>query len=111
MYTLVGFAPSIAFYVAMRLVTVEATLGIAAGVALRVAGWNWARSGSPKVLEIGSVVVFAALAASTAVAHWRWSFACGPARGQLRIAGDCLVLTVAILCGGDGAPSGRGRVR
>jgi hypothetical protein len=73
MNTLLGFAPYIAFYVAMRLVAVGATLWIATGVALLVAGWNWARSGSPKVLEIGSVVIFAALAAYTAVSHRQWS--------------------------------------
>ena len=110
MYTLLGFAPSIAFYVAMRLVTVEATLGIATGVALLVAGWNWARSGSPKVLEIGSIVVFAALAAFTAVAHRRSTL---PA---VRLAVDCglpgiVLFSLAILCAGDGAPSGPGRLR
>jgi hypothetical protein len=73
MNTLLGFAPYIAFYVALQLVAVETTLWIAAVVALLVTGWNWARSGSPKVLEIGSVVVFAALAAFTAAVHWPWT--------------------------------------
>jgi hypothetical protein len=71
--TLLGFAPYIAFYAAMRFFAVGATLWIAAVVALLVTGWNWARSGSPKVLEIGSVVVFAALAAFTAAVHWPWT--------------------------------------
>lgn len=73
MNTLLGFAPYIAFYVAIQLVAVEAALWIAAVVALLITGWNWMRSGSPKVLEIGSVVVFAALAAFTAAVHWRWT--------------------------------------
>jgi intracellular septation protein A len=90
MNTLLGFAPYIAFYVAISFVTVEATLCIAAAVALLVAGWNWARSGSLKVLEIGSVVVFAALAALTAAFHWPWTLI------AVRLAVDSGLLAVVL---------------
>jgi hypothetical protein len=90
MNTLLGFAPYIAFYVAISFVTVETTLWIAAVVALLVTGWNWRRSGSPKVLEIGSVVVFAAIAAFTAVSHWRWTLI------GVRLAVDCGLLALVL---------------
>lgn len=90
MNTLLGFAPYIAFYVAMRFVAVEATLWTAAAVALLVTGWNWAHASSPKVLEIGSVVVFAALAAFTAVSHWPWTLI------AVRLAVDCGLLAIVL---------------
>jgi hypothetical protein len=90
MNTLLGFAPYIAFYVAISVVTVETSLWIAAGVALLVACWNWARSGLPKVLEIGSVVVFAALAAFTAAFHWPWTLI------AVRLAVDSGLLVVVL---------------
>lgn len=90
MNTLLGFAPYIAFYVAMQLVAVEASLWIAAVVALLVTGWNWARSGSPKLLEIGSVVVFAVLAAFTAAVHRPWSLI------AIRLAVDCGLLLIVL---------------
>jgi hypothetical protein len=70
---LLGFAPYIAFFVALKLVAVETALWAAACVALLIAGRNWLQSGFPKVLEIGSVVVFTAVAAFTAVEHWHWT--------------------------------------
>ena len=90
MNTLLGFAPYIAFYVAMRLVAVEAALWIAAAIALLITGWNWARSGSPKVLEIGSVVVFAALAAFTTALHWPSTLI------AVRLAVDCGLLLIVL---------------
>jgi hypothetical protein len=90
MNALLGFAPYIAFYVAISLVTVETTLWIAAAVALAVTGWNWRRAGSPKILEIGSVVVFAAIAAFTAVSHRHWTLI------GVRLAVDCGLLAIVV---------------
>ncbi|HXC12181.1 MAG TPA: hypothetical protein VNV39_05005 [Stellaceae bacterium] len=90
MNTLLSFAPYIAFYVAISVVTVETALWIAAAVALLIACWNWARSRSPEVLEIGSVVVFAALAAFTAAFHWPWALI------AVRLAVDSGLLAVVL---------------
>lgn len=90
MNTLLGFAPYIGFYIAMRLVAVEAALWIAVAIAVLVAGWGWVRAGSPKVLEIGSVVVFTAVAGFTAVAHWPWTLI------AVRLAVDCGLLLIVL---------------
>ena len=90
MNTLLGFAPYIAFYFAMRLVTVETALWIAVAAALLVAVLGWVRAGSPKVLEIGSVVVFTAVGGFTAVTHWSWSLI------AVRLAVDCGLLLIVL---------------
>jgi len=88
-----SFAPYIAFFVALRLVAVVPALWAAAGVAALITGWNLARGGSLKVLEIGSLVVFAAIASFTAIEHWHWTLI------GVRLAVDCglLVLVLASL--------------
>ncbi len=91
MNALLGFAPYIAFYIAMRFLAVEATLWVAAGVALLIIGVNWARTGSLKILEIGAFIVFAALAALTAAAHWNWTLL------GVRLAVDCGLLAIVLV--------------
>lgn len=73
MNILLGFAPYIAFYLLTRGVSVEIGLWAALAVALVNAGRDWARSGSLKVLEIGTVLLFAALAGFTAALQWPWT--------------------------------------
>ena len=87
---LFGFAPYIAFFVALKLVAVETALWAAVAVALLIAGRNWAHSGFPKVLEIGSVVVFTAVAAFTFVEHWHWTLM------GVRLAVDCGLLAIVL---------------
>jgi hypothetical protein len=74
----------------MRLVAVEGALWIAAAIAVLVAGLGWARAGSPKVLEIGSVVVFTAVAGFAAVSHWSWTLI------AVRLAVDCGLLLIVV---------------
>jgi hypothetical protein len=73
MNILLGFAPYIVFYLVTRAVSVEIGLWAALAVALVNAGRDWARSGSLKVLEAGTVLLFAALAGVTAALHWQWT--------------------------------------
>lgn len=73
MNILFGFAPYIAFFLFMQLISIEAGLWAALAVAVLNAGRDWARSGSPKVLELGTVLLFAALATFTSVEHWKWT--------------------------------------
>lgn len=68
-----GFAPYIAFFLLMRGVSVEVGLWGALIVAIALAGHSWWRNGSVKVLEIGGVVLFAALAGFTTAEHWDWT--------------------------------------
>jgi len=56
MNILLGFAPYIAFFLFMQAVSIDLGLWAALIVAVLNAGRNWARSGSPKVLELGTVL-------------------------------------------------------
>src|SRR6516164_8841905 len=53
-----GFAPYIAFFLSMQVVSVNAGLWAALTVAVLNAGRDWVRSGSLKVLELGTVFLF-----------------------------------------------------
>ena len=87
---LLSFAPYIAFFVALKLVAVEAALWAAACVALLIIGRNWARGASLKALEVGGVVVFTAVAAFTSVEHWHWTLM------GVRLAVDCGLLAIVL---------------
>jgi hypothetical protein len=69
----IGFAPYIAFFIGMRLASVEAGLWGALVVAIANAARDRAAGGSTKLLEVGAIVLFAALAGFTAVTHWDWT--------------------------------------
>jgi hypothetical protein len=68
-----GFAPYIALFLFMQVGSIDAGLWAALVVAMLIAGRNWTRSGSLKVLEAGTVLLFAALVVFTAVQHWKWT--------------------------------------
>jgi hypothetical protein len=63
MNILLGFAPYIAFFLFMRTVSIDAGLWAALVVAVLIGARNWARSGSLKILEAGTVLIF-----------WYWSY-------------------------------------
>src|SRR5712692_1006968 len=67
---LLGFAPYIAFFLVMRAVAVDVGLWAALLIAVFNAGRDWALTGSLKLLEVGTVLLFAALAIFTAAARW-----------------------------------------
>ena len=68
-----GFAPYVAFFVFMRLAGVEIGLWAALVAAMANAARDWARNHALKVLEIGNVVLFGALAVATAALHLDWT--------------------------------------
>ena len=88
MNILLGFAPYIAFFLFMQAVSIDLGLWAALIVAVLNAGRNWARSGSPKVLELGTVLLFAALAVFTSAAHWKWTVIGSPVGSGRRPAGN-----------------------
>ena len=73
MNILLGFAPYIAFFLFMQAVSIDGGLWAALIVGGLIAGRNWRRSGSLKVLEAGTVLVFATLVIFTAAEHWSWN--------------------------------------
>jgi hypothetical protein len=68
-----GLAPYVAFFVVLRMGTVEAAMWAAFAVAALVALYGRLRGRSAKILEIGGVALFGLLALFTAVSHWEWS--------------------------------------
>ncbi len=68
-----GFAPYIAFFAGMRLISVEAGLWAALAVAIANAARDRIAGGSTKLLEIGAILLFAGLAGFTAVTHFDWT--------------------------------------
>jgi hypothetical protein len=73
MNILLGFAPYIAFFLFMRTVSIDAGLWVALVVAVLIGARNWARSGSLKILEAGTVLIFLVLVIFTAAEHWKWT--------------------------------------
>ncbi|WP_043420020.1 hypothetical protein [Cupriavidus basilensis] len=72
---LTGFAPFLAFFIAMRLGSPLAGLGAACAVSLVMCLRNWRRGESLKVLEVGSLALFAVLVLYTAVFTPQWTVA------------------------------------
>jgi len=95
---LLGFAPYIAFFIGMRAVSVDAGLDAALIVAIANAGRDWLQTRSLKVLEVGNVVLFAALAGFTFAEHWTWSVM------QVRLAVDAGLLAVVLASLAIGLP-------
>ena len=98
MNILLGFAPYIAFFLFMQAVSIDLGLWAALIVAVLNAGRNWARSGSPKVLELGTVLLFAALAVFTSAAHWKWTVM------AVRLAVDAGLLAIVLASLAAGRP-------
>ena len=73
MNILLGFAPYIASFVLMHIGSVVAGLWAAFVVALAIVVHGWVRTRSTKILEVGNLVLFAALALFTMVTHWEWT--------------------------------------
>jgi hypothetical protein len=73
MIILLGFTPFIAFAVANRLVGLALSLWIAAAVSFVLILRTRNRGGSPKVLEIGTLVLFALMGLSATMLHARWN--------------------------------------
>jgi hypothetical protein len=69
----IGFAPYLAFFVGMRFLSVIAGLWGALIIAAFIVFRGRASGGSMKILEIGAVLLFAALAIFTTVTRFDWS--------------------------------------
>ena len=93
-----GFAPYIAFFLFMQVVSIDAGLWAALTVAVLNAGRDWLRSGSLKVLELGTVFLFGALASFTSVEHWEWTVM------AVRLAVDAGLLAIVLISLAIGRP-------
>jgi hypothetical protein len=98
MNILLGFAPYIAFFLFMQAASIDLGLWAALIVAVLNAGRNWARSGLPKLLELGTVLLFAALAVFTSAAHWKWTVM------AVRLAVDAGLLAIVLASLAAGTP-------
>jgi len=95
---LLGFTPYLAFFVVIRIGAVEAAMWAAFAVAVLIALYGRWRGRSAKILEIGAVVLFGAIAGFTAVAHWDWSLM------AVRFAVDLGLLAIVLISIAIGRP-------
>jgi intracellular septation protein A len=95
---LLGFTPYLAFFVVIRIGAVEAAMWAAFAVAVLVVLYGRWRGRSAKILEIGAVALFGALAVFTAVAHWDWSLM------AVRFAVDLGLLAIVLISTAIGRP-------
>lgn len=93
-----GFTPYAAFFLAMRIAAAEAAMWAASAVAVLVALNGRRRGRSPKILEIGAIALFGALALSTAVMHWEWTLM------ALRLTVDLGLLAIVLISIALGRP-------
>ncbi len=93
-----GFAPYVAFFIVARLLSVEAGLWAALAIAALNAARDWARAGSLKLLEAGTVLLFAALSVFTAAAHFDWTLM------SVRLAVDAGLLAIILVSLAIGKP-------
>ena len=98
MNILLGFAPYIAFFLFMRTVSIDAGLWAALVVAVLIGARNWTRSGSLKVLEAGTVLIFLVLVIFTAAEHWKWTVM------AVRLAVDAGLLAIVLVSLSIGRP-------
>jgi len=98
MNILLGFAPYTAFFLFMQAVSIDVGLWAALIVAVLIADRNWRRSGSLKVLEAGTVLLFATLVIFTAAEHWKWTVM------AVRLAVDAGLLAIVIVSLAIGRP-------
>src|SRR3712207_243570 len=73
MNILLGFAPYIAAFMLMHIGSVIAGLWAAFIAALAIIVHRWVRTRSTKILEVGNLALFVALALFTMVTHWEWT--------------------------------------
>lgn len=95
---LFGFTPYFAFFVVLRMVAVEAAMWAAFAVAVLIATYGKWRGRSAKILEIGAISLFGALAVFTTVAHWDWTLT------AVRLAVDLGLLTITLISIALGRP-------
>src|SRR6516164_35704 len=98
MNILLGFAPYLAFFLFLQAGSAIVGLWAALMVALLNAGRDWARTRSLKVLELGTVLLFAALAIFTTLEHWNWTVM------AVRLAVDVGLLTIVLASLATGHP-------
>ena len=98
MNILLGFVPYVAFFVLMHAGAVVLGLWAAFAVAIALAARSWLATRSAKVLEIGTVVLFAALAAFTMATGWPWTLM------AVRLAVDVGLLTIVLASLAIGRP-------
>jgi hypothetical protein len=95
---LLGLSPFIAFFVVLRLVSPLAGLVAAFFVSLLLCARMWWRRESVKILELGSLVVFATLVAYTWLAAPAWTVA------TVRLAVDGGLLAIVLISLAIGRP-------
>ena len=93
-----GFTPYVAFFVVLRVGTVEAAMWAAFAVAALVALYGRWRGRSAKILEVGAITLFALLALLTAVSHWEWTLT------AVRLAVDLGLLAIVLVSIAIGRP-------
>ena len=98
MAILLALAPFIVFASVLRMVSVEAGLVAAAVTALLVAGRDLARGRPVKVLEVGAVILFGALALATRFGAIAWTIA------GVRLVVDSGLLAIALVSLAIGRP-------
>jgi hypothetical protein len=98
MSIVLGFAPFIAFFAMLRLVSPLAGLAAALMVSAFLCLRMWRRGETVKVLEIGSLALFAALSLYTLVAMPAWTIA------TVRLAVDAGLLAIALVSLAIGQP-------
>jgi len=96
MSILLGLAPFIVFFVVMRLSSPLAGLAAAFAVSVLLGIRQWRRGEAVKVLEIGSLVLFAVLLIYTLIAAPRWTIA----TVRLAVDGGLLLIVLASLAVG-----------
>ena len=67
-------------------------------VAVLIGARNWARSGSLKILEAGTVLIFLVLVIFTAAEHWKWTVM------AVRLAVDAGLLAIVLVSLAIGRP-------
>jgi hypothetical protein len=98
MGVLLGLAPFIAFFVLMRAASPLAGLAAALAVSVALSGRTWRRGEQLKVLDIGSLALFATLTVYTLVAAPAWTVA------TVRLAVDGGLLLIVLISLAIGRP-------
>jgi hypothetical protein len=93
---ILGLAPFLALFVLAHTVSVQAGLWAACGLSLLNGALVLARGGMPKLLEIGLMVLFAALAGFSAITRQAWT----PVTMRLPMEIGLLAITLASLAAG-----------
>jgi hypothetical protein len=95
---LLGFTPYVAFFVVLRIAAVGTAMWAAFALAVMIALYGRWRGRSVKILEIGAVALFGALAVFTTVAHCNWTLT------GVRLAVDLGLLGIVLISIALGRP-------